>query len=57
MGEVFEAENQGFEKSADIAGSPDSPHKIAGDDEKGAFHPKGFADNQIHGDAYEDPGS
>ena len=57
MGEVFEAENQGPEKCAGIAGFPDPLRTIPGDDERGAFHPKGFADNQIHGDAYEDPGS
>ena len=57
MGEVFEAESQGCEKSAGIAGFPDPPHKTPGDDEREVFHPKGFADNPIDEDACEDPDS
>ena len=57
MGEVFEAENQGSEISADIDGFPVPLHKTAADDARGVFRPKGFADNPFHGDACGDPDS
>ena len=57
MDEVIEAENQDSEKSVGIAWFPEPLHRIPANDGKEVFHPKGFADDAIYGEACEDLGS